>query len=122
MHSSSKAEIENLDGITLSIPEGSVNDVWFRIYSPGTPVLDQVAFEYNSGTYIYRAQKTQELQDISGMYFSWKQSGTNEDVQIFTTEEGQGIALWFVDGVSYSLSMTEHGTAVNLLAMYQILK
>lgn len=92
--------------------------MWFRIYSPGTPVLDQVSFEYDSDMYIYRAQKTQELQDISGMYFSWKQSGTYEDVQIFTTEEGQGIALWFVDGVSYSLSMTEHGTAEKLVDMH----
>ena len=120
MHGSSQEEIHALDGVTLSIPKASTTATWMRIYSSEDSVLDQVTFEYGSAEYCYRAKKTKELQDISGMYYNWTYVEDLDDAKLYTNEHGQGIVLWFAEGASYSLSMSESATAESLEAMFEL--
>ena len=60
---------------------------------------------------------------ISGMYYEWtKTTNDSEDVPYtcYFTDEGQGLALWHSDGVSYTLGMTENVTEELLVTMYGI--
>jgi len=108
-------------GITLNVPITAV-DVTYS-YIDGDSPLAQVSFVYQGQTYTYRGQKTQTVQDISGMYYEWtKTTNDSEDVPYtcYFTDEGQGIALWHTDGVSYTLGMTENVTEELLVTMYGI--
>ena len=92
-------------------------------YIDGDSPLAQVSFVYQGQTYTYRGQKTQTVQDISGMYYEWtKTTNDSEDVPYtcYFTDEGQGMALWHTDGVSYTLGMTENVTEELLVTMYGI--
>ena len=91
-----------------------------RIYSSEDSVLDQVTFDYGSAEYCYRAKKTKDLQDISGMYHNWTHVEDLDDAKLYTNEQGQGIVLWFAEGVSYSLSMSECATVESLEAMFEL--
>lgn len=109
-------------GITLNVPITAV-DVVYSYIDGDKELLAQVSFVYQGQTYTYRGQKTQTVQDISGMYYEWtKTTNDSEDVPYtcYFTDEGQGIALWHTDGVSYTLGMTENVTEDLLVTMYGI--
>lgn len=121
VHESTAEEVAEKTGITLYVPITAV-DITYSYIEGDTP-LAQVSFVYQGQTYIYRGQKTQTVQDISGMYYEWtKTTNDSEDVPYtcYFTDEGQGIALWHSDGVSYTLGMTENVTEELLVAMYGI--
>ena len=121
VHESTAEEVAEKTGITLNVPITAV-DVTYS-YIDGDSPLAQVSFVYQGQTYTYRGQKTQTVQDISGMYYEWtKTTNDSEDVPYtcYFTDEGQGMALWHTDGVSYTLGMTENVTEELLVTMYGI--
>ena len=120
-HECTAEELTEKTGITLNVPITAV-DITYSYIEGDTP-LAQVSFVYQGQTYIYRGQKTQTVQDISGMYYEWtKTTNDSEDVPYtcYFTDEGQGMALWHTDGVSYTLGMTENVTEELLVTMYGI--
>ena len=121
VHESTAEEVAEKTGITLNVPITAV-DVMYS-YIDGDSPLAQVSFVYQGQTYTYRGQKTQTVQDISGMYYEWtKTTNDSEDVPYtcYFTDEGQGITLWHTDGASYTLGMTENVTEELLVTMYGI--
>lgn len=121
VHECTAEELTEKTGITLNVPITAV-DVAYS-YIDGDSPLAQVSFVYQGQTYTYRGQKTQTVQDISGMYYEWtKTTNDSEDVPYtcYFTDEGQGMALWHTDGVSYTLGMTENVTEELLVTMYGI--
>ena len=121
VHESTAEEVAEKTGITLNVPITAV-DVTYS-YIDGDSPLAQVSFVYQGQTYTYRGQKTQTVKDISGMYYEWtKTTNDSEDVPYtcYFTDEGQGMALWHTDGVSYTLGMTENVTEELLVTMYGI--
>ena len=121
VHECTAEELTEKTGITLNVPITAV-DVTYS-YIDGDSPLAQVSFVYQGQTYTYRGQKTQTVQDISGMYYEWtKTTNDSEDVPYtcYFTDEGQGMALWHTDGVSYTLGMTENVTEELLVTMYGI--
>ena len=121
VHESTAEEVAEKTGITLNVPITAVAVT--SSYIDGDTPLAQVSFVYQGQTYPYRGQKTQTVQDISGMYYEWtKTTNDSEDVPYtcYFTDEGQGMALWHTDGVSYTLGMTENVTEELLVTMYGI--
>ena len=119
---STAEEVAEKTGITLNVPITAV-DVTYSYIDGDKEPLAQVSFVYQGQTYTYRGQKTQTVQDISGMYYEWtKTTNDSEDVPYtcYFTDEGQGMALWHTDGVSYTLGMTENVTEELLVTMYGI--
>ena len=122
VHESTAEEVAEKTGITLNVPITAV-DVTYSYIDGDKEPLAQVSFVYQGQTYTYRGQKTQTVQDISGMYYEWtKTTNDSEDVPYtcYFTDEGQGMALWHTDGVSYTLGMTENVTEELLVTMYGI--
>lgn len=96
------AELENAIGVALVPPEGAEDVNYFIINS----VLGEVQFMYDGLEYNYRAQKTAEFQDISGVYLA--DPITPDDL---ANAEGLGkcdgkycVFLWYKDGYSYAVS------------------
>ena len=121
VHECSAEELTEKTGITLQVPITAVAVTYS--YIEGDTPLAQVTFTYQGKDYTYRGQKTRTVQDISGMYYTWtKTTNDSEDVPYtcYFTDEGQGIALWHTDGVSYTLGMTENATEELLVTMYGI--
>ena len=121
VHESTAEEVAEKTGITLNVPITAV-DITYSYIEGDTP-LAQVSFVYQGQTYTYRGQKTQTVKDISGMYYTWtKTTNDSEDVPYtcYFTDEGQGMALWHTDGISYTLGMTENVTEELLVTMYGI--
>lgn len=121
IHECTAEELTEKTGITLNVPVTAVDAAYS--YIDGDTPLAQVSFVYQGQEYTYRGQKTQTVQDISGMNYQWtKTTNDSEDVPYtcYFTDGGQGIALWHTDGVSYSLGMTENVTEALLVTMYGI--
>lgn len=122
VHECTAEELAEETGITLNVPITAV-DVTYSYIDGDKEPLAQVSFVYQGQTYAYRGQKTQTVQDISGMYYTWtKTTNDSEDVPYtcYFTDEGQGMALWHTDGISYTLGMTENATEALLVTMYGI--
>jgi len=119
--SSTAEEILEKDGIVLQLPAGAENAQWTRIAMQET-VLAQVTFELEGASLCFRAQKTAGLEDISGMYYEWGQPEGGEvpadAPRCMVNETGQGVLLWYADGCSFALSMTENASADKLTAVY----
>lgn len=121
VHECSAEELTEKTGITLQVPITAVAVTYS--YIEGDTPLAQVTFTYQGKDYTYRGQKTRTVQDISGMYYTWtKTTNDSEDVPYtcYFTEEGQGIAVWYADGTSYTLGMTEDVSETLLVTMYDI--
>lgn len=122
IHLSSHEEILALDQVDLPIPQGSVDGSWVRIQgSQDEAVLDQVTFVYDAIPYCYRAIGNNAVLDVSGMYYNWTQERTVDGIRMQLADAGQGIALWFREGVSYCLSMSEKASFENLESMVRLL-
>ena len=121
VHECSADEQAEKTGITLQVPVTAVAVTYS--YIEGDTPLAQVTFTYQGKEYTYRGQKTRTVQDISGMYYTWtKTTNDSEDVPYtcYFTEEGQGVAVWYADGTSYTLGMTENASEELLVTMYEI--
>ena len=112
-------ELQNALGVVLSAPDGAENVKYFLIDGS----LGEVQFDYNGASYNYRAQKTDELVDISGAYFNEPEAVNSDGVCTITVEKdgSLGTATWYADGFSYAICMNEGATANALQAMYELL-
>lgn len=117
-------ELENAIGVALVPPEGA-NDTMFFLIGGN---MGEVRFKYGTTNeeYTYRVQKTDEFQDISGVYIS---SGSKTEIDYISTpaltvnvdESGSmGAATWFDNGYSYSISMGEGAATEALAEMYHL--
>lgn len=122
VHPSSMEQIQTLDGISLVLPKASENAAWSRIYHDKQPVAAQLVFQLDGIRYCYRATKSQTLQDISGMYYTWTTDMLTDGVQYLVNDHGQGVALWLLDGICYSLSMDEKASLDSLASMVEKLR
>lgn len=94
-------------GILLRLPEDAVNVFWMTIQ--GLPMLYSLNFFLDETECNLRIKKTVSLENLSGMYFPWTAEETVTDgstrAVIQTSSDEAGIALWYKDGYSLSLSM-----------------
>lgn len=102
------SEKEFLDaGIRLRLPEDAVNAFWMTVR--GIPLLYSLNFFIGETEYNLRIRRSTSLQNLSGMYFPWTAEETVSDgdtrAVIQTSSDEAGIALWYRDGCSISLSM-----------------
>ncbi len=114
-----ETELQNALGVALDAPEGAENVKYFLI----SGVLGEVQFDYKNSSYTYRAQKTDEFEDISGVYFTTPETNDSDaGCTIAVMADGSmGAAAWYADGFSYAISMGEGATANALQAMYDLL-
>ncbi|MCR5654228.1 MAG: hypothetical protein K6G07_01105 [Lachnospiraceae bacterium] len=121
IEASSKEDIEAKDGIVIELPEGCKPVSWVRVVTE--PVICEVTFDYEGKQYVYRTSKTGEFTDISGMYYDWDSSNVSTakelNYDIRSTEEGQGVVLWY-DTLMHTVSMTEGADTKTLTAIYQM--
>ena len=64
-----KADLEKQTGYKLNVPEGADDIEYSYLESEN---LAQVSFKLNNADWVYRVQATNELEDISGMYYDWE--------------------------------------------------
>lgn len=128
VHESSYEEIVKLDGITMSIPNEAHDEEYVRIVT-GDGVTDEVSFYYGEEFYNYRAKNTKGFEDISGTYYNWTQTSnihfTNDDMQeppkVYENGDGQGLILWYKEGISYSVFMPSEATEDKLINIFKLL-
>lgn len=118
---STREEILEKDGIAMTLPAGAENPQWSRIVA-GDTAIAQVKFDLEGKALCFRAQKTAGPEDISGMYYEWGEPEGGEvpadAPRCFVNESGQGVLLWYADGCSFALSMSEGASADVLTAVY----
>ena len=118
---SSLEEIGELDGVSISLPDAAKNVTAIRISTD--PVIDSVTFDADGQRYVYRVSKADMLTDISGMYYDWGEPEGGEVPEnapkCFIAAEGQGVMLWYRDGHTFSLAVTEGADFLGLTGMYQ---
>lgn len=114
-----ETELQNALGVALNAPEGAENVKYFLI----NEILGEVQFNYDGIEYSYRAQKTDKLEDISGVHFTTPIVNDSDSPCTITVEEdgSLGAAAWYADGFSYAISMGEGATIEALQAMYELL-
>ena len=121
MRTSSAEKILEKDGIAMTLPAGAENDRWSRIVT-GEQAIAQVQFDLDGNALCFRGMKTAVPEDISGMYYEWGEPEGGEvpaeAPRCFVNETGQGILLWYADGCSFSLSMSENASADVLTGVY----
>lgn len=112
-------ELQNSLGVALDAPEGAENVKYFII--DGT--LCEAQFDYDGASYSYRAQKTDEFEDVSGINFTDSEEVNSDGNCTITVEKdgSMGAATWYTDGFSYAISMGEGATTNALQAMYDLL-
>jgi len=124
LHEATADSLKETFGVTMTAPT-FVNSVsWFSI--DGNPGTAEMRFAIGSQNYTYRASKTGTFQDISGMNYTWKLTGSavlpadsslnglNPTVNI--NEGEQGVLLWYdsASQMMYSLSMDSAASAQQL--------
>ena len=117
-----KEEFANA-GIKVDVPEDAVNVFWLTI--EGIPLLYSLDFFVNSNEFNLRLKRSEKLDDISGMYYSWNEEKTVSDngtrAVIQTVDDEAGICLWYRDGYTISLSMRGNVTMEDIESMFQFL-
>ena len=113
-----------LDGITLTLPEGAREIRWTAMKGGGV----QAEFTWGEDEYVYRAKKTESLKDLSGMedlglrpeHGDWLAPNTPRSV----VDRGMGCIDWYAQGHSFALSMSEGADAEGkkLQALYEKLR
>ncbi|MBO4831539.1 MAG: hypothetical protein J5569_03585 [Oscillospiraceae bacterium] len=120
---SSLEEIADKDGVSITLPDGASDINAVRINTD--PITDSVTFTYQGTKYTYRAAATPSLTDISGMYYEWGEPEGGElpenAPRCMLNGEGQGILLWYRDGHSFSIAVTEGADSAALTTMYEML-
>ena len=121
LHESSVAGILEKVGVSLPAPDFANSASWFVIN--GNPVIGELRFAVGEQNYCYRVAQAVSYSDISGMYYTWTNSGSasvdyNNATVCFIPGE-QGIIQWYdvVPGVMYSLSVDSGADAAGLTEM-----
>lgn len=100
--------IESQLGLEMPLPKGATPTSFCIIGD----TLGEINFDWESGSYCYRAQRSDELVDISGLYGSFAHVESVEfdgiPVTLSLNDGTDGMVSWFHDGVSYSLAMAEN--------------
>lgn len=121
VHECTAEEQTEKTGVDLNVPITAVDVTYSYIESDTS--LAQVVFTYQGKMYVYRGQKTDTVQDISGMNYQWTSTADASEGIPYTcylNDEGQGVALWYSNGISYTLSMQEDAAQELLADMYDI--
>lgn len=133
---SSYEEIKELDDIEMRVPSASSNKEYVRIET-NTGMVDEVSYYYGKSFYVVRMKKTLSQEDISGTYYEWTYvshfnmpndvddnalTSTEEMPTIYGNNEGQGLIIWYRDGISYSVFMPIDSDDEKLIKMYKLLK
>ncbi|MBQ8996246.1 MAG: hypothetical protein IJ091_10570 [Oscillospiraceae bacterium] len=111
------------NGITVDVPEKAVNTFWLTI--DGQPTVYSLDFFLDQNEYNLRLKKSDKLEDISGMYYTWTEEATVTDggarAVIQTVDGEAGICLWYRDGYTAALSMRGEVTPEKLDNMFHVL-
>ena len=114
-------EIEELEGVSITLPDSADSVTAVRINT--NPIIDSVTFNDDGLRYVYRVSKTDVLTDISGMYYDWGEPEGGDVPEgapkCFISSGGEGVMLWYRDGHSFSLAMTEGADIMSITGMYQ---
>ena len=114
-------EIEELEGVSITLPDSADSVTAIRINTD--PIIDSVTFGDGGLRYVYRVSKTDTLTDISGMYYDWGEPEGGDVPEgapkCFISSGGEGVMLWYRDGHSFSLAMTEGADIMSITGMYQ---
>ena len=121
MQAFSVKEFETETGFAVDMPADDFADLAVFKYNFEQP-LYQFGFIYTDGNeYTFRIQKTEDMADISGMYFEWEQQGEYADCTVSTMVAGQGICLWYDGEYTYCISMDANAEETVLVSMQQLL-
>lgn len=117
LHEATEEEVANVMG-EIMLPAGAEDIKYFTI--DGSEKLYEIRFTLEGTEYNYRASVTDALKDISGMYYTWKEtqeaSVEGRDAKVCFIDGQQGIIYWYdvVPGIVYSLSV-DKGASFNSL-------
>ena len=110
-------------GIKVDTPENAVNVFWLTI--EGIPLLYSLDFFVDGNEFNLRLKKSDKLDDISGMYYTWEDEETVSDngarAVIQTVDGEAGVCLWYRDGHTVSLSMRGNADRDALESMFRFL-
>jgi len=116
-----RSEVNAATGIDLNYPDGATDVQYGYLTTDG---LAQVTYTFEGSEWIYRAQPSAELMDVSGMYYEWtsemegtvsgrvaKYLGYSEEAENTDTTDGifdVQVVNWYdaVPGITYSLSVS----------------
>lgn len=105
-------------GVSLPAPDFANSASWFII--DGDPTIGELRFAVVEQNYVYRVAPANAFIDISGMYYTWKDTanakvGYNE-AKVSLNKGEQGIIQWYdvVPGLMYSLSVDSGADAAKL--------
>ena len=122
VHVVTKEDFSNA-GIEVDVPENAVNVFWLTI--EGIPLLYSLDFFVDGNEFNLRLKKSDKLDDISGMYYTWENEETVTDSgsrAVIQTVDGEaGICLWYRDGYAVSLSMRGDADQKALESMFTFL-
>lgn len=106
----SKEEAQKLSGFNISAPEKSTN-ITYSVNT--TDKLAQVVFTYENLQFTYRIKSATQLEDISGLYYSWDVQHDDKVKQLpaitkrhKASDQTIDLCQWYdvVPGITYSLS------------------
>ena len=115
VRSSSPEEIAARFGVEMKAPDGAEELSWVVI--EGDMPLAQLGFSLGGIAYNYRVAKAEAYEDISGMYYEWREVSAEEDggsIRLIPGEAGVYDRFDAEEGVVYSLSMG-HGASPETL-------
>ena len=115
----SQEALEGELGIVLPTPEGATNLVWEKI--DGDYPIAQLTFTLEGKSYCYRAQETGDAKDISEMSFGSPEIDDSNMDYTIKLEGSKGVVIWFVDGYSFSVSMSSGATHDDLELIFGII-
>ena len=115
VRSSSPEEIAARFGVEMKAPDGAEELSWVVI--EGDMPLAQLGFSLGGIAYNYRVAKAEAYEDISGMYYEWREVSAEEgggSIRLIPGEAGVYDRFDAEEGVVYSLSMG-HGASPETL-------
>ena len=121
MVESSPEEIKKAVGFSLEVPE-EIKDASYYLISGE---LGQADYMKDGNAYTVRIKRSDEIEDVSGMYYSWtvdkdcKINGCDGFIHICDTDDEKASSIvWFDEevGVTHSISVNNAVTEAELIA------
>ncbi len=104
--------------LKVTLPEGAAENNRY-IYDLGDEKLGEVNFAYDGKEYSLRVQKTEELSDIAGLYYTFDVDDTAKGTWLrLCTSEQVGSISWYNNEYTYCLIMTQDASRDALENMY----
>lgn len=108
--------------LKVNLPKDAVETGRY-IYNLGDEKLGEVNFTLGDIEYCFRVKQSSELEDISGMYYTFDVDKEYGEYHIcLNTSEQVGYIIWFEDGYSYSISLSEHANEDIFCKIYNLIK